>query len=363
MPLAAHILAFVLGSALALSTLYSATRVFVMPRAVNDRIARATFLTTRRAFDLVAGRASAYSRRDAIMALYAPVSLLVLLNVWLTLVLVGFMGVFWGLGAPTWRAAFDISGSSLLTLGFATASGLPMTICAFVEAAIGLVLVALLIAYLPTIYSAFSRREALVSLLEVRAGSPPSPVTMYQRFYRLKRIEKANELWEQWEHWFTDVDETHTSIAALAFFRSPRSDRHWVTSAGAILDAAALHAAALDVPHDVQADLCIRAGFLALRHIAELYLIPYDPNPTSGDPISVTREEFDTVCDELAAYGIPVKPDRDQSWRDYAGWRVNYDTPLLALALLTMPPEARWISDPPRLKWARERLNRASHQP
>lgn len=359
MSLAVHILAFVLGVVLALSTLYSATRVFVMPRAVNDKIARATFLTMRRVFDVVIGQTTSFRRRDAIMALYAPVSLLVLLNVWLTLVLIGFIGVFWGLGASTWRDAFYVSGSSLLTLGFATTSGLPMTVSAFVEAAIGLVLVALLIAYLPTIYSAFSRREALVSLLEVRAGSPPSPVTMYQRFYRLKRVEKANELWEQWEHWFTDVDETHTSIAALAFFRSPRADRHWVTAAGTILDAAALHAAALDVPHDIQADLCIRAGFLALRHIAELYLLPFDPNPKSDDPISVTREEFDAVCDELAQYGIPIRPDRDQSWRDFAGWRVNYDTPLLALARLTMAPEAPWISDPPRLKWAATRGARA----
>lgn len=351
MPLAIHILAFVLGAVLALATLYSATCVFVVPRAVTDRIARTTFLTVRRTFDVVIARENRFHRRDAIMALYAPVSLLVLLNVWLALVLIGFMGVFWGLGAPAWRDAFYISGSSLLTLGFASTSGLPMTVSAFVEAAIGLVLVALLIAYLPTIYSAFSRREALVSLLEVRAGSPPSPVTMYQRFHRLRGIEKVNELWAQWEHWFTDVDETHTSLAALAFFRSPRSDRHWVTAAGTVLDAAALHTAALDVPHDVQADLCIRAGFLALRHIAELYHIPYNPNPKPDDPISVTREEFDAVCDELAAYGIPIKLDRDQAWRDYAGWRVNYDTPLLALAHLTMAPEVPWISDAPRMRW------------
>lgn len=362
MALAIHILAFALGSAVGLAALYSATRVFVMPRAINDKIARATFLTIRFVFELVTGRAATYKRRDAIMALYAPVGLLALLNVWLALVLVGFMGVFWGLGASTWHDAFNISGSSLLTLGFAGTSGLPMTLAAFVEAAIGLVLVALLIAYLPTIYSAFSRREALVSLLETRAGSPPSPVTMYQRFHRLKRQEKANDLWDLWEHWFTDVDETHTSLAALAFFRSPRSDRHWVTAAGAVLDAAALHVSTLDVPHDVQADLCIRAGYLALRHIAELYFIPYDPDPAPDDPISVTRAEFDAACDEMAAYGIALKSDRDQAWRDFRGWRINYDTPLLALAHLTMAPEAPWVSDPPRMTWAATLHTKSRHK-
>ena len=194
-------------------------------------------------------------------------------------------------------------------------------------------------------YSAFQKRETAVTLLEVRAGAPPSAIELFQRFHRLGRMEKLSELWISWEIWFAELEESHTSLGALVFFRSPQPHRSWVTAAGAILDAASLASSALDVPRDAQADLCIRAGFLALRYICDFFRIPYDPNPKPGDPISITREEFDAACKQLADAGIPLKPDRDQAWRDYAGWRVNYDIPLRALAGLTMAPEAPWSSD------------------
>jgi hypothetical protein len=69
----------------------------------------------------------------------------------------------------------------------------------------------------------------------------------------------------------------------------------------------------------------------------------HDPAP--DDPISITRAEFDEVWDHLAAIGIELKPDRNQAWRDFAGWRVNYDTVLLALADVTVAAYAPWTSD------------------
>ena len=352
MDLATHLLAGVLGAALVAWTLFSATQTFVLPRSANDKLARIVFRNIRRTFDFFARRLPTYAQRDHLMALYSPVSLLLLLSFWLTLVLLGFMGIFWALGVPTWHQAFLLSGSSLLTLGFASTSGLLLIIASFGEAAIGLILVALLIAYLPTIYSAFSRRESLVTLLEVRAGSPPSAIEMFRRFHRLNRMEKLDELWDQWELWFVDVEQTHTSLGALAFFRSPQPDRSWITAAGTILDAAALYNAALDARRNVQTDLSIRAGYLALQHIAEYFKIPFDPHPTPDGPISVTRAEFDDALDRLAADGIPLKPDRERAWRDFHGWRVNYDVPLIRLAVLTMAPEAPWSSDEPRHKIA-----------
>jgi hypothetical protein len=112
-----------------------------------------------------------------------------------------------------------------------------------------------------------------------------------------------------------------------------------------VLDAAALATSTLNIPHDPQADLCLRAGYLALRSIADFFGASYNPAPAPNDPISVNRQEFDAVYERLANYGIPVKPDQDQAWRDFAGWRVNYDTVLLVLASLTMAPYAPWSSD------------------
>jgi len=170
-------------------------------------------------------------------------------------------------------------------------------------------------------------------------------VELIERFNRLQRFEKLGELWLAWESWFAEVEETHTSLASLAFFRSPHPDRSWVTAAGAVLDGAALVSAIVDIPKDVQADLCIRAGYLALRRIADFFRLPYNPTPAVSDPISVTRFEFDEAYARLAAQGVPLKPDREQGWREFSGWRVNYDRVLLALAALTMAPEAPWSSD------------------
>ncbi|MEW5988472.1 MAG: hypothetical protein AB1791_17725 [Chloroflexota bacterium] len=340
-----RILVFLFGVGLVARALLSAVRTFVLPRSARDGVTRTVFLTVRWFFNLRLRRANSYVDRDRVMAFYAPVGLLLLPGVWLALVLLGYMGIFWAFGVQPWPAAFTLSGSSLLTLGFALAKDWPTTVLAFSEAAIGLILVALLISYLPTMYTAFSRREAAVTMLEVRAGSPPSAVEMLARFHRLHRLSKLSELWEEWEVWFVELEETHTSLAALAFFRSPQADHSWVTAAGAVLDAAALTRSVVDTPLDRQADLCIRAGYLALRRIAEYFTIDYDPDPAPDDPISIGRDEFEAACEELASQGVPLVANREQAWRDFAGWRVNYDTVLLALAALTMAPYAPWSSD------------------
>ena len=111
------------------------------------------------------------------------------------------------------------------------------------------------------------------------------------------------------------------------------------------MDGAALVRSAVDIPTDSQADLCIRAGYLALRYISAFFLIPYNPDPSPDDPISVSRTEFEAALDEMEAAGVPLISDREQAWRDFSGWRVNYDTVLLALAELMIAPPARWSSD------------------
>jgi hypothetical protein len=253
--------------------------------------------------------------------------------------------VFWAFDVGSWREAFRESGSSLFTLGFAPPPDLPTTVVAFAEATVGLGLLALLLAYLPTMYTAFSRREANVAMLEVRAGSPPTPAELLVRAWRIDWIDRLPELWQTWQAWFIDIAETHTSLAALSFFRSPEPDRSWVTAAACVLDSASLRLAALELPREPDAALCIRTGKVSLGHIARYFSLPFDPDPAPDDPISVTRDEFDAVVDGLAAEGLPVRTDRDAAWRDFAGWRVNYDALVLGLAGLTLAPYAPWSSD------------------
>ena len=112
-----------------------------------------------------------------------------------------------------------------------------------------------------------------------------------------------------------------------------------------MLDTAAISNAVIAKPHDARADVLLRSGFFCLRRIADYFDIAYDPDPGPDDPISVSRREFDLLCVELEAAGVPLKPDRDQAWRAFAGWRVNYDTVLIALSALVMAPPAVWSSD------------------
>ncbi len=341
----AHIIAFLLGVSLVIGTFASAIRTFVLPRATRDNITSLVFRSSRRIFDLFSWWAKTYEQRDSVMALYAPITLMILPIMWLILVMLGYTGIYWSIGTGSLSEALTASGSSLLTLGFERFDGTPAILLSFSEAAVGLILIALLIAYLPTMYAAFARREAAVTLLEVRAGSPPSAIELFARYTRLKRLDKLNDLWVQWETVFADLEESHTSLAALAFFRSPQSHRSWITAAGAVLDSAALAVSTIDIPHDVQADLTIRAGYIALRRIGDTFGIKYDENPNPGDPISISRLEFDAACAALVEQGVALKADRDQAWQSFAGWRVNYDTVLLRLCAMTMAPYAPWSSD------------------
>jgi hypothetical protein len=340
-----RVVVFILGFALVVWTLLSTVKTFVLPRSASDTITRLVFLSMRLLFNLRLRWAPAYPQRDAVMAYYAPLSLLALLPAWLILILSGYTAMFWAVRTPTLAEAYRLSGSSLLTLGFSSVDRFPETVLSFSEATIGLLLVALLIAYLPTMYAAFARREAAVTLLEVRAGSPPAATEMIKRFRRIHGLDQLHDQWLTWENWFVDIAESHSSLPALVFFRSPKAEHSWVTAAGTVLDAAALVNSTVDVRHDPQADLCLRAGYLALRVIADNFGVVYNPNPGPADPISITRLDYDAVCAELARADVPLKADLEKAWKDFAGWRVNYDTTLLALAGLTMAPRAPWSSD------------------
>jgi hypothetical protein len=344
-----RILAFAGGTALVILTLTSALRTFVLPRSAPDKITRMVFVAVRWVLNVRLKPAQTYRQRDAVLAWYAPLGLLALVPTWYAILLAGYTLMFWSLGAESWYIAMRDAGSSLLTLGFEPVPGWSKTLLAFSGAVIGLVLVALLISYLPTIYSAFSRREAAVTLLEVRAGDPPSAETMLLRYHRIHGLDRLSEEWERWEAWFADLQESHTSLAVLVFFRSPQPEHSWVTAAGAVLDAAALTLAVVDRPTDPQAALCIRSGYLALRGIADYFSIPYHTAPAPDDPISIHRSEFDAVLANLKKEGLPLKQDREQAWRDFSGWRVNYDAVLVALAGLVQAPPTPWSSDRARM--------------
>jgi len=341
-----RVLASIFGFVVVVLTIFSALSTFVLTRAARSQLNRIVFGLTRRVFELILKFTRTYRQRDAIMAYYSPLSLILLVPVWYALIMLGYAAMYWSFGVGEWFADIRYSGSSLLTLGFATSNNPYVTLLSFSEALIGLILVALLMAYLPTMYAAFSRREQAVSMLEVRAGNPPTALEMLLRFNRIHGLEKLSDYWKTWEAWFADIEESHTTLPALVFFRSPRSDNSWITASGAVLDAAAIAQSALDIPPDASAALCIRAGYLALRRIADYFDISHPQSPTYPTiPISITRAEFDEVLNQLTQAGVPMKADREKAWIDFAGWRVNYDRVLLVICSLVMAPQTPWSSD------------------
>jgi hypothetical protein len=129
------------------------------------------------------------------------------------------------------------------------------------------------------------------------------------------------------------------------FFRSPSPQRSWVAAGGIALDSAAIFLAAVNVARHPRAALMIRSGTVALRDVCDYFSIPYDPDPSPDDPVTVTRAEFIEVYERLAEIGVPVRPDRERAWNDYRGWRVNYDQTITGLASLTMASPAPWVTD------------------
>jgi hypothetical protein len=323
----------------------AALRTTVLPRSDVVLLTRWVFRAVHFIFRIRIKGAKDYVELDRRMAPYAPISLVMLPWTWVTGVAIGFTAIDWGLHVDPLRHAFTLSAVSLTTLGSVSAPDLPTIVVSVVEATLGLGLVALLISYLPSIYSAFQRRELQVARLATRAGDPPSAIVMIKRHHALDRLDALDDMWDDYETWFSDIEETHSSQPSLVFFRSISHQRSWITAAGVVLDSAALRASTLDLPREPRAELCIRAGYLSLRRIADYFSIPHDAAPNPTDAISIDRSEFDAAYDALVAEGVPVRPDRDQCWLDFAGWRVNYDQVLITLAGLTNAPYAEWSSD------------------
>lgn len=316
----------VLGGLVVLATSASVLTALVIPRGRLGRLQRAADRAVAAAFGLVTGRMHEYRSRDRVLAAQGPAFLGVMLLLWLSAFLAGFGMLLW----PFTRAfgsALREGGSSLFTLGFAsTPSGAP-TALDFACATAGLATVALQIGYLPTLYSAFSRRETEVSLLASRAGSPPwGPELLARTRVGLQAEEEMADFYRGWERWAADVAESHSNYPVLIRFRSPQAYASWVVGVLAVLDSAALWLAVSPSRAPVAGRLVLRMGFTALRQIADAVGLDYDPDPRPDGPLQLTEADFAAALDRLDEVGFPRERDAVEAWRHFRGWRVNYES-------------------------------------
>lgn len=335
-------LGFAVGVTLLGLTTSSVLRALVVPRPSrrNDPAIQVVSLV-RLVFRAAARRRTGYLAKDRLLAWQEPVALVALLASWLALMLVGYALVLWPLTPDGFGEGVVEAGSSMFTLGFLSGHG-GARVVDFVAAATGLVIVALEIAYLPALYSAFSRREALVTMLESRAGAPAWGPELLVRHQLVGIADGLPGLYLAWEQWAADVAETHTTYPSLVRFRSPHAEYSWVIGLLAVLDSAALYLALSPSLAPSQARLCLRMGFSALRDVAQVTRIPFDPDPHPEQPIRLTEDEFTEAVEYLRRSGFPLERDPGDAWPHFRGWRVNYESIVYELADLLVAPPAPW---------------------
>lgn len=332
---------FVLGIAVLVATAGSVGRTLIVPRGLVSRMSRAMEHAVREIFLFFANRTDSYEKKDRVLVLHGPISVLSLLVMWLFMFVLGYALVIWPLADLSFADAVRESGSSVFTLGFASHQG-GVTMVYFLAAATGLIVVALLIAYLPALYASFNRRETLVTMLQSRAGSPAWGPEILARHQLVGLMDDMPRFYAKWEEWAADVAESHTNYPVLVNFRSPHPLRSWIVALLAVMDSAALYNALAPNRAPTQARLCLRMGFLSLRDIAGALSIPYEADPFPDDPIELNYEEFVGGVRRLEQAGFPMERTAEEAWSHFRGWRVNYEAIAYALADRVVAPPGPW---------------------
>jgi hypothetical protein len=342
-------LAAAVGAFLIVAAGWSVIGTVVVPRRIRSLLTRAVAVSVNEAFHFVADSFDSYETRDRVLAVQAPVQLILQIVAWLAVFELGFALLLWpSMGSAGLIGGFELAGSSLCTLGYlAPHSGGPAGL-ADLAALVGLGTVALQIGYLPTLYAAFNRREALVTMLDSRAGVPSwGPELLARTHFGLgsgvSAMGQLPGLFEDWERWSADVSESHATYLPLTNFRSPRPLSSWLTAQVAVLDAAALYLSLVpNAPGAIAARLCLRGGFTCLATIARARGAPIPDEADPNDGISLTYEEFVDAIDRLASVDFPLARSSEEAWLDFVGWRVNYEAAAYAIARAIDAPPALW---------------------
>ena len=344
----------IIGGMLVLAAWTNVIRTLIVPRPAGSGLARWADRMVDGAFRLATSVIADYRRRDRVLAGQAAAILLAQLAAWLGTAFIGYWMLMWPLVRGGIGTAFTAAGSSMFTLGFAEPAGAPPSAAVFAAAVTGLVIVTLQIAYLPTLYAAFNRRETEITLLNARAGVPSwGPELLARTHYALgtgiSTLDTLPGLYAQWERWAADITESHTTYPPLLRFRSPRPLSSWVTALLAVLDSAALFLALSPGSAPVvPARLCLRSGFVCFREVARGmgFKVPEEPDP--GGRISLGYQDFLDAVERLREVDFPIERDPADAWPDFAGWRVTYEQAAYAVAAEVDVVPAMW-SGPRRL--------------
>lgn len=321
----------ILGVVLWLAAASSVLRTLVVPRGSSGITTWKNRLVLR-GFRAVACRTTTYLGRDRILLWASPICILTSLIMWLLMFFLSYTLMLFSRSDLTLGAAMREAGSSLFTLGFASNERNTLTALDFVAAATGPIVIGLLIGYLPTMYSAYQRRESEVTLLHARSGDPNWAPELLARHAMVANTDRLDDLWPAWEEWAAHVGESHANFPVLIHMRSTRPLRSWLVSLLCVMDAAAMRLALNPGLPQGSMRVLLRQGIDCLRDLADVERIPFDPDPSPDTPSQISREEFVDVCQMLASVGYPIDVPPDLAYADFRGWRANYEQIAYALA-------------------------------
>ena len=342
-----RIVAVIFGISLIVLVAQDAFETIVLPRRVTRRVRLAIlfYRTTRFGWISLGRLMQSSARRDAFLGYMGPLSLLALLLFWAVLFVFGFGFIMWGLALPlnapgqpiSLLTYLYLSGTTFFTLGLGdviplSGVGRFLVVC---EVAFGFIFLALVISYVPVLYQAFSRRELRISLLDARAGSPPTAVELLRRNGAGMHPEELRTLLHEWEVWCADILESHLSYPILAYYRSQHEQQSWVEALTVILDTCALLLTSLeDAPPPAA-----RFTFAAARHAVVDLAQVLGASPTHGTS-RLSAVEWPQVQDRLQASGIQLK-ESAVCEQKLAELRATYEPFVSGLAeriLVSLPP-------------------------
>ncbi|MFB3886277.1 MAG: potassium channel family protein [Thermodesulfobacteriota bacterium] len=362
------VLSGILGVVLILITLGDAFETIVLPRRVTRQISlarffyRSTWLFWSRAVrSIFSGK-----RQETFLSWYGPLSLLLLLIFWATCLVIGFALVHWSSGSiiktPEGTAGFGIylylSGTTFFTLGLGDV--IPTTtfgrgLIAF-EAGMGFGFLALVIGYLPALNQSFARREVIISLLDARAGSPPTAAEMLRRHGHDRGLEDLQQLFHEWERWSADLLESHLSYPGLAYFRSHHDNQSWLGALTAILDASAFAIVSFEGPCQRQAQLTFAITRHTIVDLAHVFNCP--PHKSRHDRLS--QEGLARIRTTLKEAGLKILEGDvvDQKLSELRQMYEPYVYSLASYLHIVVPPwipKASYIDNWQTSAWGRTR--------
>jgi hypothetical protein len=349
-----RVIALLAGVACVFTVLLDAFQTIVLPRRATGRfrITRIFYILTWGPWVFITQRLHNPRKRETAFSFYGPLSLIFLLIVWAAMMVFGFALIFYSLNSPFndamqkpgLRTDLYVSGTTIFTLGLGdvTPSSPATRELLILESGTGLGFLAIVMGYFPVLYSAFSRREVSISLLDARAGSPPTAAELLRRHSNQSAEQALSVLLVEWERWSAELLESHISYPLLCYFRSQHGNQSWISALTAILDTSALLIAGVRGHEARQAQLTFAMARHAVVDLAQIFSLSPVKNALDRLPI----DRYDQLYALLCQSGVSVCRD-NQSYERLRELRALYEGYAEALGRYLCMPLPPWMADQP----------------